>query len=172
MTVRTLHQWKTLALVEETIILPNHQQITHTMIQHPGAAVILPIDKAGNIVLLRQYRAAIKRWLIEIPAGTMEHGENPQDCAYRELIEETGLKAQSLTSLGEITPLAGFCDETQYLFLAKDLIPSNEFTADDDEVIERFTLTKQQLQQAIIDGEITDAKTIACFSKAVLCGLI
>lgn len=172
MTLRTLHQWKTLALVEETLTLPNKNTITHTMITHPGAAVILPIDGDGNILLLRQYRAAIKRWLVEIPAGTMEHGESPADCAYRELIEETGFKSNSLTSLGEITPLAGFCNETQYLFIATDLEPSCEYNADDDEVIERFTMTKMQLQQAIIDGEITDAKTIACFSKAVLCGSI
>ncbi len=172
MAQRTIHQWKSIALVEEDIELPNQKNITHTTIKHPGAAVILPVTNSGDILLLNQFRPSLKKWLLELPAGTMEPGEDAATCAHRELIEETGFEAGTLVSLGQVTPLAGFCDEIQHLYLAKDLKPNHSFSCDEDEVIELVTMSKAQLQQRIADGHITDAKTIACLSKATLCGYI
>ncbi|MFA0442638.1 ADP-ribose pyrophosphatase [Vibrio sp. 10N.286.49.C2] len=172
MANRTIHQWKSISLIEEDIELPNQRIITHTTIKHPGAAVILPITASGDILLINQYRPSLKKWLLELPAGTLEENETSYQCAHRELIEETGFQASELYSLGQVTPLAGFCDEIQHLYVAKGLFSNTDLPCDDDEVIEVVTMSRLELQQKIIDGCITDAKTIACLSKAILCGYL
>ncbi|MCJ2377068.1 NUDIX hydrolase [Vibrio sp. ZSDZ34] len=172
MSSRQIHQWKNIALTEQDITLPNGKSICHTTIQHPGAAVILPIDPNGNIVLINQFRPSLQKWLIELPAGTIEPNESPMSCAQRELIEETGFQAKEFISLGQVTPLAGFCDEIQHLFIAKQLTTNQQLDCDEDEIIEVVTMSRNELEQQIIDGNISDAKTIACLSKAKLCGYI
>jgi ADP-ribose pyrophosphatase len=169
---KTIHTWKTISLVQEDITLPTGKSIEHTTIVHPGAAVILPITKQGDIILINQFRPSLKKWLLELPAGTLEKGELPAECAHRELEEETGYSASELITLGQVTPLAGFCDEIQYLFVAKQLSKTARLSCDDDEVIEVVTLSIQELEQKIITGQITDSKTIACLSKAKLCGYL
>ncbi|AIW16572.1 NUDIX hydrolase [Vibrio tubiashii] len=171
-TTKTIHSWKRISLIEESILLPNGKKIAHTTISHPGAAVILPIDENGHIIVINQYRPSLKKWLLELPAGTLESDEPIESCAHRELEEETGYSAKSMVSLGQVTPLAGFCDEIQYLFVAKQLTQTKRYQCDEDEVIDVLSLSVEQLEQKIIDGEITDAKTIACLSKAKLCGYI
>lgn len=169
---KVIHKWKNIALIEEEVLLPTGNAITHTTIQHPGAAVILPITEDGHIILINQFRPSLKKWLLELPAGTKEQGEDPLHCAERELEEETGYSASEWISLGQVTPLAGFCDEIQYLFVAKQLRQTNRYQCDDDEVIQVMSLSLQQLEEKIRDGSISDAKTIACLSKAKLCGYI
>ncbi|WP_423840550.1 NUDIX hydrolase [Vibrio mytili] len=169
---KTIHKWKQISLVEEAIALPTGQTITHTTIHHPGAAVILPITDKGDIVLVHQFRPSLKKWLLELPAGTREPEEDPLSCAKRELEEETGFSAEKYTSLGQVTPLAGFCDEIQYLFVAEHLTATHRYEPDDDEVIEVVTLSPKEIDQRIIEGLITDAKTIACLCKARLCGYL
>ncbi|RBM53971.1 ADP-ribose pyrophosphatase [Vibrio paracholerae] len=169
---KIIHQWKSIALVEEDILLPNGQSVRHTTISHPGAAVILPLTDQGEIVLIRQFRPSLKKWLLELPAGTIEEGEPPLSCAQRELEEETGFSAKQFIELGQVTPLAGFCDEIQHLFVAKNLSKTARYSCDEDEVIEVLFLTPQELERKIVFGEITDSKTIACLSKAKLCGYL
>lgn len=169
---KTIHTWKTISLVQEDVPLPTGKSIEHTTIVHPGAAVILPITKQGDIILINQFRPSLKKWLLELPAGTLEKGELPAECAHRELEEETGYSASELITLGQVTPLAGFCDEIQHLFVAKQLSKTARLSCDDDEVIEVVTLSIQELEQKIITGQITDSKTIACLSKAKLCGYL
>ncbi len=173
MTDKTvIHTWKRISLIEERVELPNGQNITHTTIAHPGAAVILPIDQNGNIVVIKQYRPSLKKWLLELPAGTLEQDEPIAQCAARELEEETGFSAEEIYPLGQVTPLAGFCDEIQYLFVAKQLNKTARYQCDDDEVIEVLHLPLHDIEKMIIDGSITDAKSIACLSKAKLCGYL
>lgn len=167
-----IHTWKRISLLEEQVELPNGNVIVHTTIAHPGAAVILPIDDNGHIVLINQYRPSLKKWLLELPAGTLENDEPIEACAARELEEETGYSAKLIHPLGQVTPLAGFCDEIQYLFVAKEITKTARYQCDDDEVIEVIHLPLAQVEQMIINGEITDAKSIACLSKAKLCGHI
>ncbi|WP_194439194.1 NUDIX domain-containing protein [Vibrio fluminensis] len=169
---RVVHQWKRIALIEECVELPNGKQITHTTIAHPGAAVILPIDENGNIVFINQYRPSLQKWLLELPAGTLEANEPIEACAMRELEEETGFSAEELYPLGQVTPLAGFCDEIQHLFVAKKLTKTSRYQCDDDEVIEVLRISLAEVEQMIINGSISDAKSIACLSKAKLCGYI
>ncbi|WP_070966169.1 NUDIX hydrolase [Vibrio sonorensis] len=170
--IRTIHRWKRISLIEEHLDLPNGKQIVHTTLQHPGAAVILPITSAGKIVMVNQYRPSLKKWLLELPAGTLEAEEDATQCASRELTEETGYIANQLFPLGQVTPLAGFCDEIQYLYVAKDLIKTDNTNCDDDEVIEVVELEIDELEKQIKEGVLTDAKTIACLCKAKLCGYI
>ncbi|MCC4237466.1 NUDIX hydrolase [Vibrio anguillarum] len=169
---KTIHTWKTISLVQEDVTLPTGKNIEYTTIVHPGAAVILPITEQGDIILINQFRPSLKKWLLELPAGTLEKGELPAECAHRELEEETGYSASELITLGQVTPLAGFCDEIQHLFVAKQLSKTARLSCDDDEVIEVVTLSIQELEQKIITGQITDSKTIACLSKAKLCGYL
>ncbi|ERM57756.1 ADP-ribose pyrophosphatase [Vibrio cyclitrophicus FF75] len=102
----------------------------------------------------------------------MEVNETPLECAQRELEEETGYSAKSFQSLGQVTPLAGFCDEIQHLFVAKDLNHTTRFECDEDEVIEVIELSLKELHDKIRCDQITDTKTIACLSKAQLCGYL
>lgn len=169
---KTIHQWKSISLIEEDVLLPTGKTVTHTTIAHPGAAVILPITADDQIVLVNQFRPSLKKWFIELPAGTIEVGESPLNCAQRELEEETGYSSNHFIELGQFTPLAGFCDEIQYLFIASHLTKTARLNCDDDEVIEVLTLPVQEVEQKIKDGEITDSKTIACLYKAKLCGYL
>lgn len=170
--IKTIHQWKNIRLVEQAVTLPTGKSITHTTIVHPGACVLLPVTQDGSILVIRQFRPSLNKWLIELPAGTIEPGETPLVCAQRELEEETGYRANELIELGIVTPLAGFCDEIQHLFVAKDIQLSEQLSCDDDEVIEVLFMPLEELEQRIISGEISDSKTIACLSKAKLCGVI
>jgi len=169
---KLIHQWKQFSLIEQEIKLPTQDKIQHTSIIHPGASVILPIFPDGNILLLRQFRPSIDGWLYELPAGTLEQGESPLEGAMRELEEETSYSANHFQFLGELIPLAGFCNEKQYLYIAQELNKTNRYTCDDDEVIEVLSLTKEDIKQMIINGDIIDSKTIACLSKATLCGYL
>lgn len=166
--LKTIHHWKKMQLVQETTLLPNGLSCEHTKIHHPGAAVILPITDQGQILLLRQYRPALKKWLLELPAGTREPGEDFLTCAQRELIEETGYQAKQFESLGALTPMAGLCDEIQHLFIATELHINTTLPKDEDEVIEVEFWSKARIEQAIISGEISDAKTLACLYRASL----
>lgn len=168
----TIHTWKRISLVEENVVLPNGNNLKHTTIVHPGAAVILPVTEDNQIVMINQFRPSLKKWLLELPAGTIENQESPLVCAQRELEEETGYSSDSFISLGQFTPLAGFCDEIQHLFIAKDLVKTSRYSCDDDEVIDVITFSVAEIEQKIISGEITDSKTIACLSKAKLCGYL
>ncbi|MDR9826536.1 NUDIX hydrolase [Vibrio sp. FNV 38] len=167
-----IHQWKSIRLEQEQITLPNGKVVTHTNIQHPGAAVILPITPEGDIVLVDQYRPSLKKWLLELPAGTLEADECPLACAKRELQEETGFVAEHFIELGQVTPLAGFCDEIQHLFVATGAVKKFECALDEDEIINVSLQSLDKIQAAIVNNQLTDAKTIACISKAQLCGYL
>lgn len=167
---KIIHKWKNLSLIEETLTLPNKVSTAHTSVDHPGAVVILAKPDDKTILLLNQYRPSLKEWLLEIPAGTLEPNEAPLPAAKRELEEETGYSAKQWTSLGKLTPMAGFCNEIQYLYLAEGLTLTNRLEQDIDEVIQVQRCSVEELLQMIQDERITDAKTIATVSKAMLCG--
>ncbi|MBD1576643.1 NUDIX hydrolase [Vibrio sp. S11_S32] len=170
MRQQILHQWKNIQLIEKEVTLPTGQSICHTTIIHPGAAVILPITENGEIILLKQFRPSLNKWILELPAGTIENNEDPLTCAKRELTEESGYRAQEIHPLGQCTPMAGFCDEIQYLFVATRLSAPAQQQLDNDEIIDVTQASLKQVEQWICDDVLTDAKTIACISKAKLCG--
>lgn len=165
------YQWKCFSIEEQQQTLPDGREISFTTLIHPGAVVIIPIDSNGDLVMVHQYRPAIKQWLLEFPAGTIEPNENILHSAQRELAEETNLAAQQWHALGELLPAPGFCDEIQYLYVVKDLTPT-QGELDDDEIIDVVTLSVNEIEQKIASNNIQDNKTLAAFLKARILGFI
>ena len=153
--------------IEKKVIPMQNGKKKEKVIIHPGNAVaILPID-GDRCKLLRQYRYAIGQHICEVPAGTMEPGEDPAATAHRELIEETGFEAGSMTPKGFIYTTPGFTDEKIFLFEARDLSPSEEFEKDEDEEIEVMDVAVCDLDTMIRDGTICDAKTICLIHQCL-----
>lgn len=149
--------------------LPNGRRSGRDVVRHPGAAAVVALTETGKIVLVRQYRTAIDRVTVEIPAGKLDPGEDPLECAKRELHEETGFRAGRIRRLTSIVTSCGFCDEIIHIYLATHL----EFDApnpDDDEFVNVDVVPLSELIDAVLDGKIEDAKTVvgalACDSIA------
>ena len=150
-----------LSVETKEIVYPDGKRAEKTLV-HPGNAVaILPRCEDSSWLLIRQYRFAIDSHIFEAPAGTMEPGEEPDETARRELIEETGFEAGTLIDRGFIYTTPGFTDERIYLFEARDLTPSDRFSQDEDEYIEPVRVAGPDLLAMCRDGRITDAKTIS-----------
>lgn len=142
--------------------LPNGVEGDWECIRHPGGALAIPVTLDGKLVLVRQYRFAAEGRLLEFPAGTVETNEDPAITIRREIEEETGYRAHQWRKLGQFFLAPGYSDEIIYAFLAENLekleTPPEQ---DDDEDIEVIHMTVQDLEQAILDGEPVDAKSIA-----------
>jgi ADP-ribose pyrophosphatase len=144
-------------VVHERVVLPSGLIQELDVVEHPGAVAIAPVLDDGRIVLVRQYRHAIGRWFVEIPAGRLERGEDPEATARRELEEETGYRCAALEPLGELFPAPGFCSEKIHLFAARGLVEvaSGRAPMDADE---EFELLRLPLESAIA-AVATDAKS-------------
>jgi ADP-ribose pyrophosphatase len=129
------------------------------VVHHSGSAVILPAFDDGTIALVRQYRHPALRYLLELPAGTLENNERPEKGAARELEEELGLVAGRMEKLSEFFVSPGFCEEKMWLYLATELTETAQ-RLEEDEMIEVVRLPIERALQMITDGEIEDAKTI------------
>ena len=156
----TLYHGKVFELIRENITLENGTTTDVEFIEHPGAAAIIPFLDDRRIVLLKQYRHALKKHIWEIPAGTLDPHEKIIDCAKRELIEETGYSASGWQKLGEITPVPGYSDERIHIYLATELQPAAQ-NLDADEVIQVQEVEFNKALEMIGNGEIQDAKSIA-----------
>jgi len=146
-----------------TFEAPDGSTFERDVVRHPGAVAIAPIDADGNIVLVRQYRSAIDNHLWEIPAGLRDvEGEPLEETARRELLEEVGLTAGTITHLSSVHNSVGFCDEQIHIFLATQLTEvQRELTDSPEEVaMEIVRVPIAEAERMIISGEITDAKTI------------
>lgn len=137
---------------------PDGFEIQRGIVQHPGSAVILPVDAKKRILLVRQYRLPARRFLWELPAGKIDAGETPLKAAKRELKEETGCKAKSWTKLAEFYPSPGFLAEKMTIYLAEHLV-EGEATPMDDERIEKKWFTPKEVEEMLRKGQILDAKT-------------
>ena len=155
----SIHRGRVFELIRENITLANGTTTDVEFIEHPGAAAIVPFVDDSRIVLLRQYRHALKRVIWEIPAGTLDPEEEVISCAQRELIEETGYSAGQWHKLGEITPVPGYSDECIHIFLARELQPADQ-NLDADEVIHVEVVAFENALDMIGSGEIQDAKSI------------
>jgi ADP-ribose diphosphatase len=156
---KKVHQGRVFDMVTENITLPNGVQIDLDLIHHPGASAMVPMPDENTVILIKQYRHAVGDFIWEIPAGTLDPGEAPQDCAKRELIEEIGFSANSWRKLGQITPVPGYSDERTHIFLATDLTPAQQ-SLDQDEVLNVHSMTFEKALAMIFSGEIQDSKTI------------
>lgn len=154
----------------EDVRLPNGREVTREVVRHPGAAAIVPVLPDGRLVLIKQFRHATGGDLWEIPAGTLEPPEPPLECARRELVEETGYAAGSLTALGRFWCAPGFCTELMHLYLAEDLRPAEQALETDEQIaVHEFRV--EEVEAMVADGRIADAKTlIGWYRYAALLG--
>ena len=130
-------------------------------IGHKGAAAVVPVTADGKILMVRQYRNALDRYTLEIPAGALDEvGEPGIECASRELEEETGYRSENLEWLITLRTTVAFCNERIEVSVAHDLIPSKQHL-DEDEFIELGAYTIEELKEKIFSGEIEDAKTVS-----------
>jgi ADP-ribose pyrophosphatase len=159
-----IYSGRVVDLSVETIIFPDGKEATREVVRHPGAVAIAPLLSPREIVLIRQFRYSAGKELWEIPAGTIEPGEDPMNCAYRELIEEVGYRAQTMRLLGGFYTSPGFCTEFLHLFLATNLERA-ETRLDTDEQIEAHAMTLDEAFRKLDQGEIIDAKTIVGLLK-------
>ena len=152
----------------DEVSLPNGKTAPREVCEHVGGVGVLPFDKDGNVILVRQFRYAFDTELLEMPAGKMDHGpEDAEECGIRELKEETGCTAGRIVPLGAIYPSPGFLTEVTYLFAALDLT-EGEMQPDEDEFVEVVRLPIAEVEKMIERDEIRDAKTVAAMYRAKL----
>lgn len=142
-----------------TVTLPDGRQATRDIVRHPGASAVIALNEKGEMYMVRQFRKPLEAESLEIPAGKLDHGEDPLECARRELKEETGLSAGRLKHIVSIHSTPGFSDEVLHLYAALNLFEGDS-CADADEFISTERYSVPQLLDMILDGRITDAKTI------------
>jgi ADP-ribose pyrophosphatase len=154
------YQCKIFDVWEEEVDLPNGKSTKQSWINHNPTVAIVAINDKNELILIKQYRPAVKKHLLEIPAGSLDNlKESPAVCAQRELAEETGFQAKTLIKLFEGYLLPGYCNEYMYFFLALDLF-SAPLTPDEDEFIEIMPVSFSKARKLIEKGEIIDAKTV------------
>ena len=158
---RELAYTGTILKVYRDTVVANGIQETYDYIHHDGAAAVLPVTKEGKLLMVRQYRNALDRFTLELPAGKVDAPDEPRiECAYRELEEETGFKAETMEYLMTINTTVAFCDEAIDLFVARDLVKTEQHL-DADESIDGEEWEVKDLLELIYGGKLTDGKTVA-----------
>ena len=161
---RELRYQGTILKIYEDTVMANGHEAHWDFIHHDGAAAVLPVTDDGKILMVRQYRNALDRETLEIPAGKLDAADEPKiQCAYRELEEETGYRTEHMEYLMSVNTTVAFCDEAIDIFVARDLIPSHQHL-DEDEVIDVEAWELKDLLELIYSGKMTDAKTVAAIT--------
>ena len=151
---------KVISLKVDDVTLPNGETSKREIVNHPGAVAVIAITGEGKLVVVEQYRKALERSIIEIPAGKLEPGELPEITAARELEEETGYGCNELTYLQSFATSPGFADEIIHLFIARGLYKiENRAAMDEDEFVELMEITVEEGERMIAQQKIFDAKT-------------
>lgn len=154
-------QGKVFSVDRERISLPHGPTVTLDVVRHSQSVVILPVPGPGSLILIRQYRHAVKQWLWEVPAGSVDPGESPEAAATRECHEEIGLVPDTVVRLGALYPTPGYCTEEMVFFRVSGLAePTSAAAVDEDEDIEARTFTIRDVRDMIRRGEIVDMKTV------------
>jgi ADP-ribose pyrophosphatase len=157
---KTLYKGRIINLRLDSVVLENGNTALREVVEHPGAVGVIALKDNGDIVMVKQYRKAAEQVLLELPAGKLEQGEDPAECAARELTEETGYTAGDLRYLVSFYTSPGFSNEVMYMFLATGL-REGENDPDDDEMVETVEISRDRAMEMILKGEIKDGKTIA-----------
>lgn len=150
----------------DRVRLPDGGEAVREYVRHPGAVVIVAVRDDGELVFERQFRYPLHRSFLELPAGKIDAGEDILTCARRELREETGFEAADWRHLGVFHPCIGYSDERIEVFLARGLVEVGN-DLDEEEFLEVLSLSVQAVEQGVLDGRITDAKTIAALFMAL-----
>jgi ADP-ribose pyrophosphatase len=145
----------------DRVRLPNGRTATLDVVRHRGSVVLIPQPSPGEVILIRQYRYAIRRWIWELPAGTLDPGEGARAAARRECAEEIGLTPGRIRRVGIFYPTPGFCDEVMLYYLCSDLKPpTHRVAVDPDEQIEPRSFSLRRARALIARGDIVDMKTV------------
>ncbi len=155
---KLIHNGNFLVLNKDTVLLPNGKTSTREFVTHPGAACIVAVDEDDNILMVKQYRYPISKMMYEVPAGKLDFGEDPINCAKRELEEETGYKANNFDLIGSLYPAPAYSNEIIYIYLATELIKTN-MNLDEDEFLVCEKIKINKVLEMIMRGQIIDAKT-------------
>lgn len=157
----TIYDGRVFRIERDQVALPNGRTVSMDAVRHRGSVVLIPRPTAHEIILIRQFRYVINRWIWELPAGSLEPGEAPARAARRECQEEIGLRPKTVRRVAQYYPSPGFCDERMVFFECLDLVrPARPLTGDPDEQIEPRTFTNRQVWDLIRRGEIIDMKTV------------
>ena len=145
----------------DEVKLPHGRTVRMDVVRHPPSVVLVPIPEPGHVILIRQYRHAVNRWLWELPAGSVDEGETAEGAARRECHEEIGQVPETIVRLGALFPTPGYCDEEMVFFRLSGLDePTEEAEKDEDEDIEAKTFTLLDARDMVRRGEIVDMKTV------------
>ncbi|MEC1686344.1 ADP-ribose pyrophosphatase [Bacillus mojavensis] len=151
---------KVIDLYVEDVELPNGKTSKREIVKHPGAVAVLAVTEEGKIILVKQFRKPLERTIVEIPAGKLEKGEEPEYTALRELEEETGYTAKKLTKMTAFYTSPGFADEIVHVFLAEELaVLEEKRELDEDEFVEVMEVTLEDALKLVESREVYDAKT-------------
>lgn len=154
-----IYEGKVINLRVDTVELPEKKYSKREIVEHSGAAAVVPLTMDGHVILIKQFRKPMEEVIFEIPAGRLETKETPRNCALRELAEETGYSAGSLEELTAFYPSPGFSNEVIHLFLARDLTEGNA-NPDEDEYLEVMKIPFEEALKMVDQGIIRDSKTI------------
>ena len=155
-----IYSGKIISLKVDDVLLPNGKEGKREIINHPGAVAVIAITNEGKLVLVEQYRKALERSIIEIPAGKLERGEEPELAAKRELEEETGYGCHEISYLQSFATSPGFADEVIHLYVAKNLYEIEEKAElDEDEFVSLMEVSIEEAEEMVRDQKIYDAKT-------------
>lgn len=160
-----VYEGKAFNVRREQLLLPDEKTTWFDLVVHPGAVTLIPIDSQGRVLLVRQYRHAVGKELLELPAGTLEAGEDPDVCAAREVREETGMSAGKIIKIGEFYLVPGYSTEYMYIYIASEL-QADPLPGDDDEFITVEAYPLNDLPDLISKGVLQDAKSLAALSLA------
>ena len=166
-TSRQVFKGRLLTLRVDEVELANGKRSQREIVEHPGAVAILAFTDDGQLVLVQQYRNAAERLTLEIPAGTLSAGEDPLECAVRELREETGFSAHTFGKVCSFYTAVGFCTEVLHLYVATGLQAGAQ-DYDDDENIEVLTMPVAEAMEHVRTGSIVDSKSVAAVFWAEL----
>lgn len=167
-----VHRGRVFEMGVERVRLPDDREVVLDVLVHPGAAAIVPLAPDGTILMIRQFRHAAGGYLWEIPAGTLDAGEEPLACAHRELAEEAGVSATEMVPLGEIVPVPGYSTERIHLFLARGLRPAAGSLDEDELIAEVRPVPAAEVVGWLADGSLVDAKSAVAIARARERGLL
>ncbi len=157
---KRIYEGKVINLKVDEVSLPNGKQSKRELIEHPGAVAVIALTDERKLIMVEQYRKALERSLVEIPAGKLEPGEAPETTAARELEEETGYAADSLEKIISFSTSPGFADEVVHVFFARGLKKVQDGAAtDEDEFVELLEVTVEEAEEMVRNGKVFDAKT-------------
>ncbi len=162
--IKQILKGRVFSVTTDTVRLPGDHQVNMEVVRHPGSVVLLPITSDRRVILVRQYRYVVDRWIWELPAGSLTPGEDPAAAAVRECEEEIAKVPQRVEKLTSLFPTPGYCDEEMNFFLVSDLAdpaPDSKVKPDEDEMLDPRAFTLDELRAMIARGEIIDLKTVA-----------